>query len=243
MKRLIVIAASIIVPIAAQAQIDNIVNGVKNTINNGGNGGNKNNLTNSEIIDGLKEALTIGSNNSSSKASAVNGFFSNPLIKIPFPPEAKKVETTAKQLGMTSQVNKFVLTLNRAAETAAKDAAPIFVNAVKSLTITDGLQILNGGDNAATTYLRSKTEAELKVKFQPVVKNAINKVELTKYWKPLATKYNKIPGVTKVNPDLEGYVTAKAIDGLFKLIAEEEKKIRIDPLAQVSNLLKKVFGK
>lgn len=240
MKRIFVIAALAAAPFAGKAQIGKIVDTVKDAVNTNTN---TKGLTNQEVIDGLREALTIGSTNSANKASALNGFFNNPLIKIPVPPEAKQVETMAKQLGLTTQVNKFVFTMNKAAETAAKDAAPIFVNAVKSLTIADGFQILNGGDNAATTYLRGKTEADLKIKFKPVVQAAINKVQLTKYWKPIASKYNKIPGVTKVNPNLEDYVTQKAIDGLFKLIAEEEKKIRIDPLAQVSSLLKKVFGK
>jgi hypothetical protein len=239
MKRLIIIAAIAIAPISVNAQkIGDIINGVVN----GGNQ-NPNNLSNTDIIGGLKEALEIGAKNSSSKASAIDGFFKNPLIKIPFPPEAKKVETMAKQLGMTTQVNKFVMTMNRAAETAAKDAAPIFINAVKALTINDGLAILNGGDDAATIYLRGKTENDLKVKFKPVVKAAINKVQLTKYWNPIVTKYNKIPGVIKQNPNLEDYITGKAIDGLFKLIAIEEGKIRKDPAAQITSLLQKVFGK
>lgn len=240
MKRLVIIAAVAIAPFGAKAQkIGDIINGVVDGVSNNNGSG----LTNTDIIGGLKEALTIGSNNSSKKASAVDGFFKNPLIRIPFPPEAKKVETLAKELGMTTQVNKFVMTLNRAAETAAKDAAPIFVNAVKALTINDGLQILNGGDDAATVYLRGKTEAELKVKFMPVVKKAITKVQLTRYWNPIVTKYNKIPGVIKQNPNLDDYVTTKAIEGLFKLIAQEETKIRKDPAAQVTSLLQKVFGK
>ena len=240
MKRLVIIAAVAIAPFGANAQkIGDIINGVVDGVSNNNGSG----LTNADIIGGLKEALTIGSNNSSKKASAVDGFFKNPLIRIPFPPEAKKVETLAKELGMTTQVNKFVTTLNRAAETAAKDAAPIFVNAVKALTINDGLQILNGGADAATVYLRGKTEAELKVKFMPVVKKAITKVQLTRYWNPIVTKYNKIPGVIKQNPNLDDYVTTKAIEGLFKLIAQEETKIRKDPAAQVTSLLQKVFGK
>lgn len=239
MKRLIIIAAIAITPISVNAQVGDIIRGVVN----GGSNQNPNNLSNADIIGGLKEALEIGAKNSSTKASAVDGFFKNPLIKIPFPPEAKKVETLAKQWGMTTQVNKFVLTMNRAAETAAKDAAPIFINAVKALTINDGLTILNGGDDAATKYLRGKTETDLTVKFKPVVKAAINKVQLTKYWNPIVTRYNKIPGVVKQNPNLDDYITGKAIDGLFKLIAIEEGKIRKDPMAQVTSLLQKVFGK
>jgi hypothetical protein len=145
MKRLVIIAAVVIAPFGANAQkIGDIINGVVDGVSNNNGSG----LTNADIIGGLKEALTIGSNNSSKKASAVDGFFKNPLIRIPFPPEAKKVENLAKELGMTTQVNRFVMTLNRAAETAAKDAAPIFVNAVKALTINDGLQILNGNSTS-----------------------------------------------------------------------------------------------
>lgn len=241
MKKIIIIAAALM-PFALQAQIGNILRGVENTVNNTVNG-NKSGLTNQEVVDGLREALSVGANNSTKKASVTDGFYKNPLIKIPFPPEIKQVETTVRQIGLGSQVDKFVMTLNRAAETAAKDAAPIFLNAIKGLTIADGFQILNGGDNAATTYLRGKTETELKAKFKPVVQNATNKVQLTRYWQPIAKGYNKIPLVQKVNPDLNEYVTQKAADGLYKLIAEEEGKIRKDPAAQISNLLKKVFGK
>jgi hypothetical protein len=134
------------------------------------------------------------------------------------------------------------MTLNRAAEEAAKSAAPIFLNAIKGITITDGFSILKGSDNAATQYLQGKTVEELKVKFNPIVKTAINKVQLTKYWAPIITSYNKIPMVQKQNPDLTAYVTDRAIQGLFKLIAEQELKIRKDPAARISELLKKVFG-
>lgn len=199
-------------------------------------------LSNQEVVSGLKEALTIGTNNSSASAAKLDGFNKNQLIKISFPPEAIKVKNTLEDLGMKSQVDKFVLTLNRAAEEASKDAAPIFVNAVKSMSIGDGFAVLKGADDAATSYLKDKTSTELKQKFKPVVKNAIQKVEVTKYWNPLITKYNLIPGVQKMNPDIDEYVTQKAMEGLFKLIAQEELKIRKDPVARVTDLLKKVFG-
>lgn len=239
MKKIIIIAAALL-PVISQAQIGDIIKGATKVVT-GGSGSNG--LTNQEVVDGLKEALTIGAQNSSNTASKLDGFYKNPLIKIPFPPEVKQVETTAKQLGLSKQVDKFVLTLNRAAETAAKDAAPIFINAVKTMSIADGFQILNGGNNAATTYLRTKTEPELKTKFKPVVQKATGKVQLTKYWTPIMTTYNKVPLVQKVNPDLNEYVTNKAIDGLFKLIAQEETKIRTNANAQVTSLLQKVFGK
>ena len=143
---------------------------------------------------------------------------------------------------MKKQVDEFVMTLNRAAETAAKEATPIFVDAIKSMSISDGFAILKGNDNAATQYLRDKTSAQLKVKFNPIVKNAISKVEVTKYWNPLINTYNKIPFIEKQNPDLEDYVTTKAMEGLFLMIEKEEAKIRKDPLARVSDILKRVFG-
>ncbi|HET6244925.1 MAG: DUF4197 domain-containing protein [Bacteroidetes bacterium] len=199
-------------------------------------------LTNDEVVSGLREALTVGINKSTASASVTDGFNKNPKIKIPFPKEVIQVKTTAEKLGMKPQVDKFVLSLNRAAEEASKEAAPIFINAIKSMSVTDGFTILKGADNAATEFLNDKTSAELRAKFKPIVQQAINKVQVTKFWTPLATNYNKVPGAKKVNPNLEEYVTLKAIEGLFVLLAEEELKIRKDPSARISDLLKKVFG-
>jgi hypothetical protein len=199
-------------------------------------------LSNEEVIKGLKEALTVGANNSTALASKVDGFYKNAALFIPFPKEAIKMKQTLDGLGLKTQTDKFVMTLNRAAEEAAKNAAPVFINAIKNMTIADGFAILKGGDSAATNYLRSKTTEELRQKFSPVVQAAINKVELTKYWNPLASEYNKIPFVQKQNPDLTAYVTDRAMLGLFKLVAAEELKIRKDPVSRVTNLLKRVFG-
>lgn len=199
-------------------------------------------LTNDEIVKGLKEALKTGVTNSVASSSKLDGFYKNAKIKILFPPEAKEMENTLRNLGMGSTCDKFIQTLNRGAEQAAKSATPIFVDAITKLTIADGLKILKGSDNAATQYLKDNTTTQLKAKFLPIVKAALSKVGVTKYWNPMAKKYNKIPLVTKVNPDLNAYVTGKAIDGLFKLIADEESKIRKDPAARVSDILKKVFG-
>jgi len=199
-------------------------------------------LTNNEVISGLREALTIGTNNSTSLTSKLDGFYKNPEIFIPFPPEVIKVKNTVEDLGMKKQVDEFVMTMNRAAETASKDAAPIFINAIKEMTIADGFAILKGEDNAATTYLKDKTSGQLKVKFNPVVKNAISKVQVTKYWNPVINTYNKIPFIEKQNPNLGDYITTKAMDGLFIMIEKEEKKIRKDPLARVTDILKRVFG-
>lgn len=199
-------------------------------------------LSNDEVIRGLKDALTVGTNNSTGIASKLDGYYKNPKLFIPFPPEAKQVKDKMDALGMKPQTDKFVMTLNRAAEEAAKNAAPVFINAVKGMSIGDGFGILKGADNAATQYLKDKTTAELKQKFTPIVKAAIDKVEVTKYWNPIITKYNKIPMVQKQNPDLTAYVTEKAMAGLFMLLAEEELKIRKDPMARVNDILKRVFG-
>lgn len=199
-------------------------------------------LSNEEVINGLKEALTVGTNNSTAFASKLDGYYKNPALFIPFPPEAQKVKDYANRIGMSAQVEKFEMTLNRAAEEAAKDAAPVFINAIKGMSIGDGFAILKGADNAATQYLREKTTAELIAKFTPIVQTAINKVELTKYWNPIITSYNKVPLVQKQNPDLTAYVTERALLGLFKLVENEELKIRKDPVARVTDILKKVFG-
>jgi hypothetical protein len=206
------------------------------------NKGSSNPLSNEEVINGLKDALTVGTNNSTSFASKLDGYYKNPALFIPFPPEAQKVKDYASKVGMNAQVEKFEMTLNRAAEEAAKDAAPVFINAVKAMSIGDGFAILKGADNAATQYLKDKTTAELMQKFTPIVQSAIDKVELTKYWNPIINGYNKVPLVQKQNPDLTAYVTERAIQGLFKLLADEELKIRKDPVARVTDILKRVFG-
>ena len=207
------------------------------------NQGSNTQLTNDEIIKGLKEALTIGSKNASSMVSKVDGYYKNPQLYIPFPPEAKKIQETLVKYGQNKLVNDFVMTLNRAAEDAAKEAAPIFVSAVKNITIKDGLSILNGNNDAATVYLKNNTQAELIKKFKPIIENSLNKVNATKYWSDLVNAYNRIPTVQKMNPDLSSYATQKAIDGLFIVVAQEELKIRKDPAARITEILKKVFGK
>jgi len=217
--------------------LQNVIN-TGNTILNGG--GVK--VTNDEVVKGLKEALNVGINKSVDRASAVNGFFKNPSIFIPFPKDVVRVKTTLSSVGMKPQVDKFVETLNRAAELAAKNATPIFMNAITSMSLTDGISILKGNETAATAYLNTNTNSQLKIKFLPIVKSALQKVQITKYWNPLASKYNKLPMTQKVNPNLEDYVTNKTIEGLFKLVGDEETKIRKDPASRISDLLKKVFG-
>lgn len=202
-------------------------------------------LTSGEVTSGLKEALIVGTEKAVSISSKEDGFYKNPRLFIPFPEEAEKVKSTALNLGLKSQVDRFEETLNRAAEEAVSSAAPIFVHAITSMSIHDAFGILNGGENAATTYLRGRTESELYALFQPEVEKAIDKVELTKYWNPLASAYNTASSFTggqPINPDLKGYVTDQAMDGLFLLIAEEEAEIRENPAARATDLLKRVFG-
>ncbi len=206
------------------------------------NAGN-NPLSNDEIIEGLREALTVGSNNASKAAAAVDGYYKNPKLYIPFPSEAKKMEQMLRSFGQEKLVNDFLLSLNRAAEDAAKEAAPIFVNAVKGMSIADGLSILNGKDDAATQYLKQNTQALLLDKFKPIVENSLHKVSATKYWEQLVVAYNKIPMVERMNPSLSEYATQKAIDGLFIVVAEQELQIRKNPAARVSIILKKVFNR
>lgn len=199
-------------------------------------------LTTAEVGEGLKEALVNGISKGSDQVSQLDGYFKNPEIKIPFPPDVQKVEKTLRDIGLGGEVDKFIMTLNRGAEDAAREAKPIFVSAIKSMTIQDAWAILKGEDNAATEYLRRTTSAQLTERFKPVIQNSLSKVNATKYYTDLVTRYNKIPLVEKVNPNLDEYATGKAIDGLFTMIAKEEKNIRKDPVARTSELLKKVFG-
>lgn len=221
----------------------------ENSVNNVIGGGNSNNsgggLTNDEVIKGLKSALEVGIQNATNLTSKVDGFNKNLEIRIPWPQDAQDARQKLIDLGMQSQVDKFEETLNRAAEEASKGAIDIFVNAITSMTINDAMGILQGQDNAATEYLKRTTTSALKEKFRPVVQSAIDKVELTKYWNPLMSAYNKttmLSGKPKINPDLKEFVTDKAIEGLFKMVAKEEKKIRKDPMARVNDILQRVFG-
>lgn len=206
----------------------------------GGGSGTK--LTNEEVIRGLREALSVGTNKSAEVGSKVDGFYKNPLIFIPWPDEAKEMKDKLMGLGFEKKINEFEMSLNRAAEEASKKAAPVFLDAITNMSLQDGFAILKGSDTAATNYLRKTTYAPLEQKFLPIVKEAIEKVKVTSYWNPLVTSYNKIPFVKKQNPDLEAYVTNKAINGLMQMIANEERNIRKNPAARVSDILKKVFG-
>ncbi len=199
-------------------------------------------LSNEEVIAGLKEALSIGIKNSVNLTSATDGFLKNTEIMLPFPPDAIKVKEKAIALGLSGQVEKFETTLNRAAEEATKEAIPIFIDAIKNMTVQDGFAILKGGNGSASQFLKNQTSAKLISAFAPKVKEATSKVKLTEYWNPIITKYNALTLGNKIDPDLDAYITQKAIDGLFIMVAKEEDKIRLDPAARVSDILIKVFG-
>ncbi|MBV6647069.1 MAG: DUF4197 domain-containing protein [Cyclobacteriaceae bacterium] len=199
-------------------------------------------LTAGDVANGLKEALSQGASKGANQASAVDGYFKNPQLKIPFPPDVKKVENKLRGIGLNKEVDRFILTLNRGAEEAAKEAKPIFISAITSMTISDAWSILKGENNAATNYLRKTTSAQLTEKFKPVIARALDKTQATKYYGDIVNSYNKIPFVDKVNPDLNDYATQRAIAGLFLLVENEEKNIRKNPGARATELLKKVFS-
>jgi hypothetical protein len=199
-------------------------------------------LTEKDAAEGIKEALVKGTGESVKLVSVLNGYWGNPEIKIPFPPEAKEMESKLRTIGLGKKVDEFNESMNRAAEKAGSEAKPIFIAAIKGMTVKDAINIVRGQNDAATMYLQNTTSPELKNKFQPVIKTSLDNVNATKYWSDLITTYNKIPLVKKMNPNLTEYVTDKAINGLFIMISKEELRIRKDPMARTSELLKKVFG-
>jgi len=200
-------------------------------------------LTEAEVSGGLKEALTVGITNGANTASQPDGYYKNSLIRIAFPPDVQKVETRLRALGMGKLVDDFVLSLNRAAEDAAQSAKPIFISAIKSLTIKDVWGILTGGRDAATQYLKRTTSDQLTAAFTPQIQASLEKVEATKYYGNIINRYNQIPLVQRVNPDLTSYATQRAIDGLFVLVAQEEANIRENPIARTTQLLRRVFAR
>ena len=196
-----------------------------------------------DMINALKEALQVGATNAANNLHKQGGYLNDPIIKIPFPPDAIKIADQLRKLGFGPQVDKFIETMNRGAEDAAVKAAPIFIDAIKGMTLIDAKNILLGPDNAATTYFKNKTTNALYAAFSPEIKASLDKVGATKAWSTLTTKYDRIPFVRPIQTDLVKYATNKALDGLFVKIADQEKDIRhsiIKP-SQVSNTLKKVF--
>jgi hypothetical protein len=195
-----------------------------------------------DIGAGLKEALNKGVEKQVTKLTAMDGFYKNEAVKILVPDELQKVDNALRKMGMGKLADDGIKSLNRAAEEAVKESTPIFVSAIKNMSITDAKNILLGNDSAATSYLKTTTTTPLYGKFNPVVKANLSKVGADKIWAEIIKKYNSLPLVSKVNPDINDYVTNKALDGVFKMIAVEEKNIRTDLSARTSPLLKKVFA-
>lgn len=202
-----------------------------------------NNPTQTEIALGLKQALEFGTTYSAERLAAKDGYFGNMAIKILFPEEAQKVERTLRSLGLNQLADNVILSINRAAEDAAEEAKPIFIAAIKQMTIADAANILlSNQSDAATQYFKRVTTDQLSAKFRPVIEASLSKVGATRYWSNAITRYNQLPLVADINPDLSGYVTQKAIEGLFYEVAQEELKIRSTIAARNTALLQKVFG-
>lgn len=209
--------------------------------------GNKSNssasFTEAEAAKAIKEALLNGVTTGVTKASSVDGYFKNAFIKVLMPPEAKAMENTLRQAGAGALIDNIILTMNRAAEKAAPQAKQIFVNSISQMTITDAINIVsNQQQDAATKFLERTTTEQLVTAFKPSIKTALDQTLATRYWSQAMTQYNRIPFVTKINTDLPDYVTRKGISGLFYLIAQEEARIRKDPMARTTDILQKVFG-
>ncbi|WDN88729.1 hypothetical protein BuS5_01697 [Desulfosarcina sp. BuS5] len=205
-------------------------------------------IDNSKIIPGLKEALTIGTRNAIDTVSKTDGYFGNKDIEILMPEKIQMVANILKQAGFKDHVDNFILSMNRAAEKAGPKAAPLFVDAIKEMSVKDAGNILNGGDTAATDYFKNKTSDKLYEAFKPTVSSSMNTVGVTRSYKEMMNKYQSIitttmPFIKKDSLDLDDYVTDKAISGLFYMVGQEEKKIRTDPAARVTDLLKTVFAK
>lgn len=199
-------------------------------------------LSTADIAAGLREALDKGIDKQVTKLTAVDGFYKNQLVKILLPEELQKVDKSLRDIGLGSLADEGIKMMNRAAEDAVKEATPIFVSAVNNITFNDARTILMGNDEAATSYLRTSTSSQLYTKFNPVIKSSFNKVGADKVWNNIISKYNQIPLVRKVNPDLTDYVTNQALNGVYKMIAVEEKDIRNNINSRTSVLLKKVFA-
>ena len=206
--------------------------------NNTGNVG----LSNTDIVAGLKEALRVGTDSTTRRLSLLNGFFGDDIIRILMPPEAQKVEKTLRDVGFGGTVDKAILSMNRAAEDASKFVGNIFWNSIKQMTFNDALSILRGGDFAATEYLKRSTTQQLTAAFRPVIDRSLTNVNATKYWSDVFSVYNRFSR-NPVNTDLGAYVTEKALGGLFYHIGLQEQQIRRDPVARVTDILRKVFGR
>jgi len=200
-------------------------------------------VTEEEAGLGIKEALTQGVTTAVLNLNKKDGFFGSDFYKILLPPDAKKVETTFRKIGLGSQVDKAILAVNRGAEDAVGSAKPIFMDAIREMTVKDALGIVRGNKYAATQYFKQKTSEKLVAAFTPSVKASLDKTYATKYYGDVVTTYNSLPTTfEKANPDLTNYVVGKAVDALFDQVAQQEAEIRANPLARTTEILKKVFG-
>ena len=197
----------------------------------------------STVVSGLKEALSLGTDKAVKNVSRIDGYFGNEIIKILMPEKIQKVADVLRKVGYQKEVDDLILSMNRAAEKAAPMATSYFVGAIKEMSFDDARKILNGGDTAATEFFKRKTSDKIAASFKPVVSSSMNEVGVTKKYKDMMGKYESLPFVDKESIDLDSYVTNKAVDGLFYMVGQEEKKIRTDPAARVTDLLKTVFGK
>jgi len=214
---------------------DDILKGIGTVLPKGGPGDGR-------IVDGLKEALTLGTGNAVTRVSATDGYFANQAIKILMPEKVQKAADVLGKIGYKRQVDEFVLSMNRAAERAAPKAKAIFFGAIREMTFEDARKILDGGDTAATEYFREKTRGKLYDSFEPIIASSMNEVGATRRYKELMGRYAALPFANAESMDLDRYVTNKSLDGLFYMVGQEERRIRTDPAARVTDLLKEVFG-
>jgi hypothetical protein len=219
------------------ARFGDILKDVKKAVGLGGG------LSEDKIVEGLKEALQIGTDNAVKMVSQVDGYYKNPKISIPLPGAVKKVEKVLRAVGYGPKVDAFELSMNRAAEQAAPEAKALFWDTIKQMSFADARKILDGGENEATLYFKDKTQDQLTKRFEPIVHSTMSQVGVTRSYQELDAKVRSIPFTDPLSFDLDQYVTGRALDGLFLMLAEEERKIRQDPAARVTDLLKEVFGK
>jgi hypothetical protein len=245
MKKLFALSALILFSYSLSAQLDSVKNmgndllkSEKSLFSKKSSSGN---LSTDEIVSGLKEALSIGAQKSGDKLSATDGFFKDAAVKILLPKQVKDIEDKMRMFGMGKLVDNAELSMNRAAEDASKSAAPIFLSAIKQMTVTDALNILRGTDTAATAYLRKTTTPQLTDSFMPVIQASLKKTDAAKYWNQVFTAYNRF-SKEPVDTDINSYVTGKALDGIFYYVAQEEVNIRKNPADRVTDILKKVFA-
>lgn len=233
------ILALLLLPMISNAQLKDLLNKAGNAVKTKTG---TNSVSTLDISNGLKEALQKGVEKEVTKLTATDGFYKNEMVKILLPAELQKVDNTLRKMGMTRLADEGIKVLNRAAEEAVKEAVPVFTDAITKMTITDAKNILMGDDSSATTYLETATTTPLYAKFNPVVVRSLEKVGANNIWKGIIERYNSLPMVAKINPDLDDYVTSQAMAGVFKTIAVEEKNIRNNLASRTSGLLKKVFA-